>query len=140
MYAGDGIDVAALNELADSVLSDPYILKDARWIRERRIRLPLFDCFKAPCAEAPAPSNSRYPNTCNASCGDYDRAFDHCDRQRSARGDGEICSHVCQTKCMRIDYDEPLQIRQAKRLASQNAQKYIDSLKPVPLRTDKRSR
>ncbi|NLT96645.1 MAG: putative selenate reductase subunit YgfK [Christensenellaceae bacterium] len=143
VYEGEGIDVAALNELADSVVSDPHILKDAREVDSRKTdsRLPLFDCFKAPCRQGGCPIEQQIPEylQCVAR-GDYDRAFEIIVIDNALPAvTGEICSHVCQTKCTRIDYDEPLQIRQAKRLASQNAQqKYIDSVKPVPLRTDKK--
>ena len=142
-YEGTGIDVAALNELADSVLTDKHIAKDAREVKSRKTDsvLPLFDCFKAPCKQGGCPIEQQIPEylQCVAR-GDYDGAFEIIVIDNAVPAvTGEICSHACQTKCTRIDYDEPLQIRQAKRLASQNAQQaYIDGIVPAPLRTDKK--
>ena len=142
-YEGGGIDLAALNALADSVMSDKHIAKHAREVKSRKTdsSLPLFDCFKAPCKQGGCPIEQQIPEylQCVAR-GDYDKAFEIIVIDNAAPAvTGEICSHVCQTKCTRIDYEEPLQIRQAKRLASQNAQqKYIDNLKAAPLRTDKK--
>ena len=135
--------MAALNELADSVLTDKHIAKDARDVKSRKTGsiLPLFDCFKAPCKQGGCPIEQQIPEylKCVAR-GEYDKAFEIITIDNAVPAvTGEICSHACQTKCTRIDYDEPLQIRQAKRLASKNAQqKYIDKLIPVPLRTDKK--
>lgn len=142
-YTGSRIDVAALNALADSVLKDKHIAKDAREVKSRKTDsiLPLFDCFKAPCKQGGCPIEQQIPEylQCVAR-GDYDKAFEIIAIDNAAPAvTGEICSHACQTKCTRIDYDEPLQIRQAKRIASQNAQqKYIDNLKQTPLRSDKK--
>ncbi len=142
-YESTDIDVAALNELADSVLTDKHIAKDARDVKSRKTGsiLPLFDCFKAPCKQGGCPIEQQIPEylKCVAR-GEYDKAFEIITIDNAVPAvTGEICSHACQTKCTRIDYDEPLQIRQAKRLASKNAQqKYIDKLIPVPLRTDKK--
>ncbi len=52
---------------------------------------------------------------------------------------GEICNHNCQTKCNRVDYDTPVQIRQIKKQIAEAAQDdYIDALKPTALLTDKK--
>ena len=142
-YEGNGIDVAALNALADSVLTDKHTPKSAREVKSRKTDsiLPLFDCFKAPCKQGGCPIEQQIPEylQCVVS-GDYEMAFEIIAIDNAVPAvTGEICSHVCQTKCTRIDYDEPLQIRQAKRLASQNAQQqYIDGIVPAPLRTDKK--
>lgn len=142
-HKGSGIDVAALNKLADSVLCDKHIAKEAREVKSRKTEslLPLFDCFKAPCKQGGCPIEQQIPEylQCVAR-GEYDKAFEIIAIDNAVPAvTGEICSHACQTKCTRIDYDEPLQIRQAKKLASQNAQqKYIDKLKAAPLRSDKK--
>jgi putative selenate reductase len=144
VYQGNGIDVAALNALADSVLSDKHIAKEAREVKSRKTDsiLPLFDCFKAPCKEGGCPIEQQIPEylQCVAH-GEYDKAFEIIAIDNAVPAvTGEICSHACQAKCTRIDYEEPLQIRQAKRLASQKAQqKYIDHLKPAKLKTGKKA-
>ena len=61
-------------------------------------------------------------------------------RRRMPNKLSKICSHNCQSKCTRIDYETPLQIRNAKNIAVSNAQQaFIDNVKPVPLRTDKKA-
>jgi putative selenate reductase len=143
LYEGNGIDVKALNVLADSVLTDKHIAKDAREVKSRKTdsKLPLLNCFKAPCKQGGCPIEQQIPEylQCVAR-GDYEMAFEIIAIDNAVPAvTGEICSHACQTKCTRIDYEEPLQIRQAKRLASQNAQQtYIDGIVPALLRTDKK--
>ncbi len=143
VYKGDKIDVDALNELAQSVLTDQHIQKDARPVKTRKTasRLPLFGCFKAPCKQGGCPIEQQIPEYLQmVARGDYEKAFDIIAIDNAAPAvTAEICSHVCQIKCTRIDYDQPLQVRQAKKLAVQNAQqKYIDGIVPVPLKTDKK--
>ncbi len=143
VYSGDTIDVDALNELARSVLTDKHIQKDARAVKSRKTasKLPLFGCFKAPCKQGGCPIEQQIPEYLQlVARGDYEKAFDIIAIDNAAPAvTSEICSHVCQSKCTRIDYDQPLQVRQAKKLAVQNAQqKFIDAIAPVPLRTDKK--
>jgi putative selenate reductase len=140
---GNGINVAALNELADGVLADRHIAKDLREVKSRKTdsKLPLFDCFKAPCKQGGCPIEQQVPEYLQfVARGEFDNAFEIIAIDNAVPAvTGEICSHACQTKCTRIDYDEPLQIRQAKGKASQHAQqRYIDNLKPVPLHTNKK--
>ncbi len=142
-YSGDGIDVDALNELAQSVLTDKHIMKDAREVKSRKTAstLPLFDCFKAPCKQGGCPIEQQIPEYLQlVSAGDYEKAFDIIAIDNAAPAvTAQICSHICQSKCTRVDYDSPLQVRQAKKLAVQNAQqKYIDDIKPTTLKTDKK--
>lgn len=144
VFEGDKIDVEALNELADSVLEDKHIIKDAREVKSRKTDslLPLFDCFKAPCKQGGCPIEQQIPEYLQmVAKGEFDKAFEIIAIDNAAPAvTAEICSHACQGKCTRIDYDQPLQVRNAKKLAVQNAQrKYIDRIKPVPLKTDKKA-
>ena len=144
VFEGGKIDVDALNALADSVLDDKHIQKDAREVKSRKTdsSLPLFDCFKAPCKDGGCPIEQQIPEYLQmVAKGEYDKAFEIIAIDNAAPAvTAEICSHVCQSKCTRIDYDQPLQVRNAKKLAVQNAQrKYIDSLRPVPLKTEKKA-
>lgn len=144
VISGDKIDVDALNALADSVLNDTHIIKDAREVKSRKTdsKLPLFDCFKAPCKQGGCPIEQQIPEYLQlVAKGEYDKAFEIIAIDNAAPAvTAEICSHACQGKCTRIDYDQPVQIRNAKKLAVQNAQqKYIEHIKPVPLKTDKKA-
>jgi len=138
------IDVAALDALADGVFSDAHILKEAREVESRKTAsvLPLFDCFIAPCKQGGCPIEQQIPEYLQQIAkGAYDSAFEIIATDNALPAvTSEICSHACQGKCTRIDYDQPLQIRQAKRIAVSNAQrKYIEHIKPAPLKTDKKA-
>lgn len=144
MFEDDKIDVVSLNALADSVLDDKHIQKHAREVKSRKTDsiLPLFDCFKAPCKDGGCPIEQQIPEYLQlVAKGEYDKAFEVIAIDNAAPAvTAEICSHLCQSKCTRIDYDQPLQVRNAKKFAVQNAQrKHIDSLRPVPLKTDKKA-
>ncbi|MGE5496155.1 MAG: putative selenate reductase subunit YgfK [Burkholderiales bacterium] len=138
-----GIDIPALKELAEQVKSDKHHLKWSRETKSRKISspLPLFDCFTAPCSEGGCPIRQQIPQYLSlVAKGEYKKAFEVIAADNALPAvTSEICSHACQTKCTRIDYDEPLKIRSAKNLAVRNAQRdYIERISKTPLRTGKR--
>lgn len=138
------IDVTALDALAASVVSDAHSRKDARPVKSRKTAsaLPLFDCFKAPCQDGGCPIEQQIPGYLQlVARGDYAKAFEIIAIDNAAPAvTAQICSHACQSKCTRIDYDSPLQVRNAKKLAADNAQRlYIESMQPAPLKTDKKA-
>jgi putative selenate reductase len=136
------INVKALNTLVESLPSKNRYRKENRQagLRKTSSTLPLFDCFKAPCMDGGCPINQRIPEYLVAVAnGDYDEAFEIIAKDNTAPSiTGTICDHQCQHKCTRVDYDDPLQIRQAKLLAANNAQeKYSASLTAPVLKTKK---
>ncbi len=138
-----GIDIPALKKLAEQVKGDKHHLKWSREVRSRKINasLPLFDCFTAPCSEGGCPIRQQIPQyLALVAKGEYYKAFEVIAIDNALPAvTSEICSHACQTKCTRIDYDESLKIRSAKNLAVRNAQRsYIERTMQMPLRTDKR--
>jgi putative selenate reductase len=138
-----GIDLAALKELAERVTKDRHHVKWAREIKSRKINsaLPLFDCFTAPCSEGGCPIHQQIPQYLKlVADGEYKSAFDVIAIDNALPAiTSEICSHACQTKCTRIDYDEPLKIRGAKHIAVQGAQRaFLEQISETPVRTYKR--
>ena len=140
----DKIDVEKLEDLANSVTKNPYHIKSLREVNSRKTdsRLPLYDCFKAPCKEGGCPIEQQIPEYLKlVSENKMDEAFEVIVTDNATPSiTGQICNHACQGKCTRIDYESPLKIRNAKKLAVQGAQqKYIDNIKPIPLKTDKKA-
>ena len=83
--------------------------------------LELFDCITAPCVEQ-CPIHQDVPEYAwLISQGKYDQAMQVIlDRNPLPGVTGYICTHVCQTRCTRNNYDEPVAIRALKRFASEH--------------------
>jgi putative selenate reductase len=137
-----GIDTAKLSILAGSLEKQTRYAKQYRHtgLRKSSSPLPLFDCFKAPCKDGGCPINQRIPEyLAKTAAGDYEDAFRIIVLDNTAPSiTGTICDHQCQNRCTRVDYDDPLEIRRAKLLAAQSAQrKYTEALSAPALKTDK---
>jgi putative selenate reductase len=135
------IDVPRLNALADGSVERPRYRKAYRHtgLRKTASELPLFDCAKAPCADGGCPIHQRIPEyLAAAAAGNYREAFSIIAVDNTAPSiTGAICDHQCQNKCTRVDYEDPLEIRRAKRTAAGCAQEaYTRALSPPPARTD----
>jgi putative selenate reductase len=88
------------------------------------------------------PIHQRIPDYLSAAAeGDYKKAFAIIAVDNTAPAiTGTLCDHRCQAKCTRVDYEDPLEIRRVKLIASDHAQAgFVSSLRPVPLRTEKRA-
>jgi putative selenate reductase len=75
-----------------------------------------FDCVKAPCVTT-CPASQEVPeymfHTAN---GEYDKALEVILRTNPLPTiTGMVCDHLCMSKCTRINYDDPLRIRDIKR-------------------------
>jgi putative selenate reductase len=93
-------------------LSDPSI-KTSR-------ELGFFDCIHAPCTDT-CPTNQDIPEYMHYTAqGDIPAAFSAIFRTNPFPSvTGMVCDHLCQLKCTRINYDEPLQIREIKRFIAE---------------------
>ncbi|MDL2254158.1 putative selenate reductase subunit YgfK [Ruminococcaceae bacterium OttesenSCG-928-I18] len=132
------IQPEALSLLAEKLLSDPFYQKENRPVESRKTTLPLglFDCFQAPCKQGGCPIEQQIPEYLRLVAKErYSEAFRVIAVDNALPGmTGAICNHPCQGKCTRLDYDHPLSIRQAKHLATRQAQKdFIETMKPAPL-------
>jgi putative selenate reductase len=137
-----GIQMQTMNTLAEQLPRQKWHRKEHRQggLRKTASVLPLFDCAKAPCQEGGCPLHQQIPAYLEqVAAGDYKAAFEIIIRDNPAPSiTGTICDHRCQQFCTRVDYDNSLEIRQAKRLATEQAEDaYISSLKAVPLKTDR---
>jgi putative selenate reductase len=94
--------------------------------------LRLFDCVHAPCM-ATCPVSQDIPAYMYYTArGDYEQAYRVITETNPFPNvQGMVCDHLCETKCTRINYDNPLLIREIKRFI---AQKYEGPplLKPSP--------
>jgi putative selenate reductase len=135
------IDVKALDALADALPEQKRYRKEYRegGLRKTDSALPLFDCAMAPCMAGGCPIHQRIPEylaaVAGGNCGE---AFTIIARDNTAPSiTGTICDHQCQRKCTRADYEDPLQIRQAKLLAADAAEDaFTGSLCAPALKTD----
>ncbi len=125
--AGTGRDVASsamlnLAEYAGKVLENPAYSRDEEGepsIKTGRT-LEWFDCVHAPCRDA-CPTRQDIP--------EYMRRMAAGDSEGALKAiritnpfpcvTGMICDQPCREKCTRINYDEPLQIREIKRFAAE---------------------
>lgn len=138
-----GLNVEALNKLATEVVNNKYHVKSRRTAQNRKTTsiLPLFDCAKAPCKDGGCPINQQIPEYLKLVAEQkYDEAYKVIVNDNTAPGIlGTICDHQCQYKCTRLDYDESLEIRNAKRLAVENAaDAYIAQIKAADIKTGKK--
>lgn len=104
------------------------VLKDSRYQRARiqdpsiktDRELGMFDCIAAPCRETCA-TNQDIPDYLHYTAkGEFDKAFEVILRRNPFPSiTGMVCDHLCQNKCTRINYDDPLLIREVKRFISE---------------------
>ncbi len=139
----EGINVDLVNKIADEAVSHKYHIKDLRSVGSRKTEseLGLFDCFKAPCKDGGCPIEQQIPEYLKlVSEGKFEEAFSIIAIDNAAPGiTGTICDHQCQNKCTRLDYEQPLHIRNAKKHAVENAMdQFNKNIKPSELRTDKK--
>ncbi|MDO0822544.1 putative selenate reductase subunit YgfK [Desulfosporosinus nitroreducens] len=116
------LNMEKLKALAESSLSDANHLKEKRDLvnRKTELKLPVLDCFIAPCMvgcpiEQDVPEYLRLVGE-----GRYEEAFDVIvSKNPFPFITGTICTHNCMTKCTRLDYDESVHIRGQKLVAAE---------------------
>ncbi len=87
------------------------------------MELTSFDCVKAPCVVT-CPANQDVPRYMyHTARGEYEKAFQVIlETNPFPNVQGMVCDHLCQLKCTRMNYDNPLLIREIKRfIARKNA-------------------
>ncbi len=112
-----GIDVKALKQLAKDVLSDPNHLKAIKPAESKKIgkQVPLVGCFTAPCSDG-CPIGQDIPEYLMsfAKEGPLESLKIITDKNPLPFMTGTICSHRCQSKCMRGWYEDSVHIRGVK--------------------------
>jgi putative selenate reductase len=122
----DVIDVERLDRLAASALEDACYRKEWRGKTLVSIdrKLPLTDCYVAPCAVA-CPVHQDIPEYLRlVKEGRYDRALELIYTKNPLPNiTGHICDHQCMYNCTRCDYEGPVEIRELKRIAADHGKK-----------------
>ena len=120
--AWQGVDSAKVAALVDAIPAGPHWRKSVKPIPSRKTdkKVPLVDCFQAPCREG-CPIQQDIPAYLMAvNAGKYEEALEIITRRNPLPFiTGTICSHRCQDKCMRNAYDESVYIRAQKLKAAQ---------------------
>ncbi len=93
--------------------------------------LELFDCVAAPCRHQCAVLQDVPEYAWLIAQGAYDRALEVVlYRNPLPNVTGYVCDHLCQTRCTRSNYDEPVAIRALKRFAAEKGSATIGATEP----------
>jgi len=85
--------------------------------------LARFDCIAAPCVAQCAVCQDVPEYAWLIAQGEYERALEVILARNPLPGvTGYVCTHLCQTRCTRNNYDEPVAIRALKRFATEHGQ------------------
>ena len=129
--------LANLAQAAADAQADPRYRKSAfpYGLPKVETRLTPFDCTTAPCTQQCAVCQDVPGYARRIAQGDADGALEVILRRNPLPGvTGYICTHLCQTRCTRNNYDEPVQIRALKRYALERGQV---RLQPAPAGTQR---
>jgi putative selenate reductase len=122
-----------LEQAAGDALENPRYKKSYHPFGLPKVKssLDLFDCIAAPCVEQCAVCQDVPEYAWLIAQGDDDRALEvilH--RNPLPAVTGYVCTHLCQTRCTRNNYDEPVLIRDLKRFATEHGQVQIPRPEP----------
>ncbi|MCX6029230.1 MAG: putative selenate reductase subunit YgfK [Chloroflexi bacterium] len=120
--------LAAVEHAAAEALTNPcYNKHQARFgLPKVKSGLGLWDCVVAPCIEACAVEQDVPEYAWLIAQGDYDRALEVILARNPLPGvTGYVCTHLCQTRCTRNDYEESVAIRALKRIAEERGNQRI---------------
>ncbi|MBN2615202.1 MAG: putative selenate reductase subunit YgfK [Bacteroidales bacterium] len=94
--------------------------------------LSYFDCIAAPCLNA-CPTHQDIPSYMyHTARGEFEQAYRVITKTNAFPNSTSIvCDHVCQTQCTRMNYDEPLAIREIKHFVVDWHNQYKGSEKEV---------
>ena len=122
------LEELAQNKLANLESEAAWALEDPRYKKDYHpyglpkveSSLSLFDCIAAPCVEKCAVQQD-VPEYAWLICQKkYDEALEVILSRNPLPGvTGYVCNHLCQTRCTRNNYDEPVAIRALKRFAAE---------------------
>jgi len=119
-----------LNDYADFVKTSERYKKESPHDPSIKTRVPLgqFDCAFAPC-EYTCPTNQGIPSYMYYTAkGDFEKAYEVITETNPfPNATGMVCDHTCQTKCTRINYDNPLRIRDIKRFVTEYHNSHLNS-------------
>ncbi len=112
-----GIDVEKVNQLVEEAVHDPHHVKPAKLPASRKSneRVPLLDCYTAPCEDS-CPIHQEITTYVRlAGEGKYEEALKVILNKNALPFiTGKICAHDCQNHCNRNFYETAVQIRDTK--------------------------
>jgi putative selenate reductase len=114
--------LANLAQAAADALKDPRYKKSYHPYGLPKVAsgLARFDCITAPCVAQCAVCQDVPEYACLIAQGEYERALEVILARNPLPGvTGYVCTHLCQTRCTRNNYDEPVAIRALKRFAAE---------------------
>ena len=114
--------LAHLERAAVAALTEPGYQKSsfAHGLPKVESGLDPFDCIAAPCVEQCAVCQDVPEYARLIAQGAYDQALAVILHRNPLPGvTGYVCTHLCQTRCTRNNYDEPVLIRDLKRFATE---------------------
>ena len=138
------VDTEGVETLALAARRDPLHVKAVKPLPRRKLaeRVPLMDCFTAPC-KGGCPIGQdipEYMELCRQ--GRYAQALEVIlEKNPLPFITGTICAHRCMDKCARNFYDRPVQIRDGKLTAAERGyEEVLAKLRPpAPVRDNRRA-
>lgn len=125
-----GVDAQRVTALSEAVPAEDLYRKPIKPLPDRKNgkKVPLIDCFNAPCRNG-CPIEQDIPAYLMAfSQGKYEEALEIITRRNALPFiTGTICPHHCADKCMRNYYEESVRIRDVKLACAENG---YDALLP----------
>jgi len=116
------IDITKLEELSQQINQEDYYRKEWRGTKRCSVdkELPLTDCYVAPCIYS-CPIQQDIPEYIfYGGKGKYSTALKIIYLKNPLPHiTGYICEHPCMDNCTRLDYDQPVRIREIKRVAAE---------------------
>lgn len=112
-----------IQRAAADALVDPRYKKAYREAGLPKVRsgLGFYDCATAPCMEQCAVCQDIPDYNRLIAQGEYDRALELILSRNPLPGiTGYVCTHLCQTHCIRNDYEMPVAIRALKRFVTEH--------------------
>lgn len=120
----EGVNIAKLDEMHYNSLTDQHYVKPIKPLPTRKVeeKVPLFDCFFAPCTKG-CPINQDVPTYIHLEgLGRNKEALKVIlDKNPLPFMTGTICNHRCQERCTRNFYEETVRIRRSKLRAATSA-------------------
>ena len=114
--------LANLEQVAADALTSRHYQKSAFAFGLPKVRSALerFDCVAAPCVEQCAVCQDVPEYAWLIAHGEVHRALEVILHRNPLPGvTGYVCTHLCQTRCTRNNYDQPVAIRDLKRFAAE---------------------
>ncbi len=129
------VDLKELTRVAEDALLNPRYAKEGKSAAPMKVdqSLELLDCFIAPCTVG-CPIHQDIPQYIRLVGEErYAEAFELIIAKNPLPYiTGYICEHNCQLKCVRNDYEDPVLIRDLKRIAAERGFESVLETIPAP--------